>query len=60
MCALFGLGRHPNDRAIIRQLARDCASRRVQDAATKLGHAYHFYEPIAFHAALAAGYREFQ
>ncbi len=23
MCALFGLGRHPNDRAIIRQLGRD-------------------------------------
>ena len=45
MCALFGLGRHPNDRAIIRQLAREGASRRVQDAATKLGHAYHLYEP---------------
>ena len=59
MCALFGLGRHPNDRAIIRQLARDGASRRVQDAATKLGHAYHLYEPSAFHAALAARYREF-
>ncbi len=59
MCALFGLGRHPNDRAIIRQLARDGASYRVQDAATKLGHAYHFYEPSEFHAALAVRYREF-
>ncbi len=58
MCALFGLGRHPNDRAIIRHLARDGASRRVQDAATKLGHAYHQYEPSEFHAALAARYRE--
>ena len=59
MCALFGLGRHPNDRAIIRQLARDGASGRVQDAATKLGHAYHLYEPSEFHAALAVRYREF-
>ncbi|MDP9092590.1 MAG: relaxase domain-containing protein, partial [Actinomycetota bacterium] len=59
MCALFGLGRHPNDRAIIRQLARDGASRRVQDAATKLGHAYHFYEPSAFQTAVAGRYREF-
>jgi hypothetical protein len=59
MFALFGLGRHPNDLAIIRQLARDGASRRVQDGATKLGHAYHFYEPSAFHAALAVRYREF-
>ena len=59
MCALFGLGRHPNDRAIIRRLARDGASRRVQDAATKLGHAYHVYEPSAFQTALAARYREF-
>ncbi|CAN5526672.1 hypothetical protein BH10ACT8_BH10ACT8_07330 [soil metagenome] len=59
MCALFGLGRHPNDRAIIRQMARDGATRRVQDSATKLGHAYHQYEPNAFHVALAAKYREF-
>ena len=59
MCALFGLGRHPNDRAIIRRLAREGAPQRVQDAATKLGHAYHLYEPSEFHAALAVRYREF-
>ncbi len=59
MCALFGLGRHPNDRAIIRQLGCDGVSRRIQDAATKLGHAYHFYEPSAFQTALAVRYREF-
>jgi hypothetical protein len=59
MCALFGLGRHPNDRAIIRQLARGGAPRRVQDAATKLGHAYHVYGPSEFRTALAARYREF-
>jgi hypothetical protein len=45
-----GRGRHPNNRAIVRQIARDSASRRVQDAATTLGHAYHVYEPSAFHA----------
>ena len=59
MCALFGLGRHPNDQAIIGQLARDGASYRVQNAANKLGHAYHLYEPSEFHVALAMRYREF-
>lgn len=56
MCAMFGLGRHPSDRANIRRIPRDGASHRVQDAATKLGHAYHFYEQSEFHAALAARY----
>jgi conjugative relaxase-like TrwC/TraI family protein len=58
MFALFGLGRHPNDRAIARELMSAGASLRVMDGATKLGHAYHGYEPSKFQAALAARYRE--
>jgi conjugative relaxase-like TrwC/TraI family protein len=58
MLALFGLGRHPNARAIEDQMAAAGAPPGLRDAATKLGHAYHQYEPRAFQAALAAACRD--
>ena len=59
MFALFGLGRHPNDRAITRESMRDGVSRRTMDAATKLGRRYHAYEPSDFQVALSTRCREF-
>jgi conjugative relaxase-like TrwC/TraI family protein len=59
MFELFGLGRHPNARVIERRLARAGASRRTLDRATRLGHAYHLYEPSEFQTTLAGRYREF-
>jgi len=58
MFDLFGLGRHPNARVIERRLARAGASDSALDRATKLGHAYHLFEPSEFQTALAARYRD--
>ena len=59
MTALFGEGRHPNADVIERRLQREGVRGRALDRATKLGHAYHLFEPSEFQAALAARYREF-
>ncbi|MDT4900754.1 MAG: hypothetical protein QOJ78_1684, partial [Pseudonocardiales bacterium] len=58
MTALFGEGRHPNADVIERRLQREGVHGRALDRATKLGHAYHLYEPSEFQTALAARYRE--
>ena len=59
MTALFGEGRHPNADVIERRLQREGVRGRALDRATKLGHAYHLFEPSEFQTALAARYREF-
>jgi excisionase family DNA binding protein len=59
MTALFGEGRHPNADVIERRLQREGVHGRALDRATKLGHAYHLFEPSEFQTALAARYREF-
>jgi hypothetical protein len=59
MTALFGEGRHPNADVIERRLQREGVHGRALDRATKLGHAYHLFEPSEFQTVLAARYREF-
>ncbi len=59
MTALFGEGRHPNADVIERRLQREGVRGRGLDRATKLGHAYHLYEPSEFHTTLAGRYRDF-
>ncbi len=58
MTALFGEGRHPNADVIERRLQREGVHGRALDRATKLGHAYHLFEPSEFQTTLAARYRE--
>jgi hypothetical protein len=59
MTALFGKGRHPNADVIERRLQHDGVHGRALGRATKLGHAYHLFEPSEFETALATRYREF-
>lgn len=59
MTALFGEGRHPNADVIERRLQREGVHGRALDRATKLGHAYHLFEPSEFQTALATRYRGF-
>ena len=57
MTALFGEGRHPNADVIERRLQREGVHGRALERATKLGHAYHLFEPSEFQSVLAARYR---
>jgi conjugative relaxase-like TrwC/TraI family protein len=59
MTALFGEGRHPNADVIERRMQREGVHGSALDRATRLGHAYHLFEPSEFQTALAARYREF-
>jgi conjugative relaxase-like TrwC/TraI family protein len=58
MTALFGEGRHPNADLIERRLQHEGVHGRALDRATKLGHAYHLFEPSEFQMALATRHRE--
>lgn len=58
MTALFGEGRHPNADVIERRLQREGVHGGALDRVTKLGHAYHLFEPSGFQITLATRYRE--